>query len=86
MRARFDAVAGVPPKIAAQIVRFERLHAELGRWTLGELAARHGFSDQSHLAREVRRFAGESPLALARARRPTAFTVLGTPFSPVAQA
>ena len=77
VRARFDAVAGVPPKVAAQIIRFERLHAELERCSLGELAVRHGFADQSHLTREVQRFAGESPLALARARRPTAFTVLG---------
>ena len=78
VRARFDEVTGVPPKVAAQIIRFERLHAELGSRSLGALAARHGLSDQSHLTREVRRFAGETPLALARARRPTAFTLLGT--------
>ena len=78
VRARFDAVAGLPPKVAAQIIRFERLHAELERWSLADLGARHGFSDQSHLTRDVRRFAGESPLALTRARRPTVFTVLAT--------
>ena len=78
MRARFDEVTGVPPKVAAQVIRFERLHAELGSRSLGALAVRHGLSDQSHLTREVRRFAGETPLALARARRPTAFTLLGT--------
>lgn len=82
VRARFDAVAGLSPKVAAQIIRFERLHAELERWSLADLAARHGFSDQSHLTREVRRFAGEAPLALTRARRPTAFTVLARPPPP----
>ncbi|WP_434619488.1 helix-turn-helix transcriptional regulator [Arthrobacter sp. A5] len=69
---RFDDVTGISPKGVAQVIRFERIHAELERWSLAELAARHGLSDQSHFSREVRRYAGESPLALARAQRPTA--------------
>lgn len=75
---RFTVATGVSPKTAAQVIRFERIHAELSTRDLAELAARHGLSDQSHLSREVRRYAGESPLALARARRPTAFTAIGT--------
>lgn len=74
---RFLAVTGVTPKQAAQVVRFERIHADLERWSLSEVAARHGLADQSHLCREVRRYAGESPAALARANRPTAFTAMG---------
>lgn len=72
----FHEVTGMSPKAAAQVVRFERIHADLGRWDLAELAQRHGLADQSHLSREVRRYAGESPLALAREQRPTAFTAL----------
>lgn len=76
--ARFDDVVGVPPEVAAQISRCERLHAEPERGGPGELAARLGVSGQSHLAREVRRPAGGTPPALTRARRPTEFTVLRT--------
>lgn len=77
LRSAFEAVVGVPPKRAALLLRFERLHAELGSADLAELAIRHGLSDQSHLSREVQRFAGESPAELARAQRPTVFTALG---------
>ncbi|MDJ0356691.1 helix-turn-helix transcriptional regulator [Paenarthrobacter sp. PH39-S1] len=75
---RFGDVTGISPKGAAQVIRFERVHADLETESLGDLAARHGLSDQSHLSREVRRYAGESPLVLALARRPTAFTAIGT--------
>lgn len=77
VRSRFGQAVGVSPKSAAQVIRFEHAHAELASFRLDLLAARHGYADQSHLSREVRRFAGESPLALARARRPTAHTALG---------
>jgi AraC-like DNA-binding protein len=74
---RFRDQLGLTPKAMAGIVRFERASAELGTAPLAEIAARHGYADQSHLTREVMRYAGESPLALGRARRPTAHTALG---------
>lgn len=77
VRSRFTEVVGVSPKTAAQVLRFERVHAALKSSRLDQLAARHGFADQSHLTREVRRFSGDSPVELARARRPTAATALG---------
>lgn len=76
--ARFRDQVGVPPKTAATMIRFERASAELGTVPLAELAVRHGYADQSHLTREVARYAGEPPLELARAQRPTAHTALGT--------
>jgi AraC-like DNA-binding protein len=59
------------------VVRFERVNADLGSAPLAELAMKHGYADQSHLTREVTRYAGEPPLELARARRPTVHTALG---------
>lgn len=75
--ARFREQLGTAPKLAASVIRFERASAELGHKPLAELASRHGYADQSHLCREVMRFAGESPLSLSVARRPTAHTALG---------
>ena len=75
--ARFRDQIGLTPKAAAAVVRFERANAELGTAPLAELALRHGYADQSHLTREVARYAGEPPLELARAQRPTAHTALG---------
>lgn len=73
----FREETGLTPKEAAGVVRFERASADLGRIPLAEVAARHGYADQSHLAREVRRYAGETPGELAAARRPTPATALG---------
>jgi AraC-like DNA-binding protein len=75
---RFRDQVGLTPKAAAGVVRFERATAELGSRPLAELAAVHGYADQSHLVREVVRYAGEPPLALLAARRPTAYTALGS--------
>nr|QKW93667.1 AraC family transcriptional regulator [Vitiosangium cumulatum] len=52
---------GVAPKFYASLVRFDRLVQHLksgraGRWA--DLALELGYSDQAHLAREVRRFSG----------------------------
>lgn len=65
--ARFRDAVGMPPKRIARIVRFERLVAlveserELD-WA--SAAAKCGFADQAHLAREVREFSGLTPGAL----------------------
>ncbi|WP_176884197.1 AraC family transcriptional regulator [Nocardioides sp. YR527] len=74
----FQRAVGLTPKAAAGVVRFERAAADLGRLPIAEVAARHGYADQSHLTREAVRYAGEPPAALAAGRRPTAHTALGT--------
>lgn len=73
----FAEQIGLRPKQAAAVVRFECAAADLGRLPLAEIAARHGYADQSHLARDVARYAGETPSELAAARRPTPSTALG---------
>ncbi len=73
----FTQHVGLSPKQAADVVRFERAMADLGRLPLADLALRHGYADQSHLTRAVARHAGESPTQLAAARRPTAWSALG---------
>lgn len=58
---------GVPPKLYARIVRFMRLveHLRGGDETpLSHLAIDLGYSDQSHLNREVRAFSGLAPREL----------------------
>lgn len=74
---RFQTQIGLSPKATAGVVRFERVMADIGGRPLSELAAEHGYADQSHFTREVVRYSGESPLALLAARRPTAYTALG---------
>jgi AraC-like DNA-binding protein len=65
--------AGASPKLFAQLVRYERVLAQAradcdAAWA--DLALGHGYSDQAHLARELRRFTGQTPRAL-RARPST---------------
>ncbi len=55
---------GVGPKTLGRLGRFQRLLRELEegrspRWAA--IAARHGYFDQAHLARDFRRFAGLTP-------------------------
>lgn len=71
----FQAAVGLSPKRYALLVRFERLlalldHGPPSSWA--ERAARVGYADQAHLAREVRRFTGETPSGLLRIRQPFA--------------
>jgi len=71
--ARFHTQVGVTPKAAARLIRFERAARSLtSRKPLAEVAARHGYADQSHLTREFVRLAGHTPAAYAAApgRRP----------------
>nr|MCU0475710.1 helix-turn-helix transcriptional regulator [Anaerolineae bacterium] len=59
---RFRSVVGVPPKQYARIARFQRALGLLARPVpLTELALAAGFYDQSHLTREFRALAGQSP-------------------------
>ncbi|WP_244928762.1 helix-turn-helix transcriptional regulator [Nocardioides sp. W7] len=73
----FREEIGLTPKEVAGVVRFERAAADLGVLPQAEIAVRHGYADQSHLARDVRRYAGETPGELVAARRPTPSTALG---------
>lgn len=54
---------GLTPKHAARVIRFDRarraLHA--GAVTGAEVAAHHGYADQSHFVREFRALAGCAP-------------------------
>jgi AraC-like DNA-binding protein len=63
---RFRAEVGLRPKEAARVARFHRARRQLTAATrLADLAAAHGFSDQSHLVREFHAFAGCTPSDLA---------------------
>ncbi|WP_426756470.1 DUF6597 domain-containing transcriptional factor [Myxococcus sp. Y35] len=59
--------AGVPPKLLARVLRFQRAVSCLragGDVALSTLALDCGYADQAHLSREVRELAGVSPTAL----------------------
>jgi AraC-like DNA-binding protein len=65
--ARYRDTVGLPPKLVARIVRFERLAAHVGmdpelEWATA--ADMCGYFDQAHLAREVRELAGITPTEL----------------------
>jgi AraC-like DNA-binding protein len=65
--ARYRDTVGLPPKLVARIVRFERLTARLSSepsidWAAA--AAACGYFDQAHLAREVRELADLTPTEL----------------------
>jgi AraC-like DNA-binding protein len=51
---------GLPPKVLARVLRLRRLLADPCGVSLAILAQRHGFADQSHLAREVRALTGRT--------------------------
>ena len=79
---RFSEQIGITPKAAVGVVRFVNACADLGRLPLAEVATRHGYADQSHLTREVVRYAGEPPTALLAAQRPTPYTALDAATGP----
>jgi AraC-like DNA-binding protein len=65
LQRRFSAAVGYGPKMFQSVLRFQRLlylaSRSAGECGLADLAARSGYADQSHMNREVRRFAGKSP-------------------------
>jgi AraC-like DNA-binding protein len=63
----FEEHVGLAPKRYASLVRFDRVLRSLRAspsTALAELALNHGYADQSHLCRELRRFSGLTPRAL----------------------
>lgn len=73
LAARFREQVGLPPKVMARVLRFERAHALLlapARPPLAELAMRCGYADQAHLNREFRALAGCTPTQLLQAALP----------------
>ena len=62
--AQFTHELGVSPKVLARILRFGRVIRAVranGAADLADLATMAGYYDQSHLARDVRQFAGTTP-------------------------
>jgi AraC-like DNA-binding protein len=62
--ALFHDQVGVTPKLLARLVRFERVIREARAdvpTRFANLALAHGYFDQAHLARDVRRFTGLTP-------------------------
>jgi AraC-like DNA-binding protein len=70
---RFGERVGLSPRLFGRIVRFQRAFRHLGTDSGAAIAARCGYADQAHLVREVRRFAGQTPTALAAADGLSAF-------------
>jgi AraC-like DNA-binding protein len=66
LSARFRAQLGITPKRAARLMRFDHAARLLaaGHAAAG-VAAESGYVDQSHLHREVKSFAGLTPMAVA---------------------
>ncbi|MFE2414552.1 helix-turn-helix domain-containing protein [Kitasatospora sp. NPDC059408] len=73
LQERFRRETGLTPKAAARVIRFDRARHLLAGGApprLAELAARCGYFDQAHLAREFRALAGAAPSAWLAAEGP----------------
>jgi AraC-like DNA-binding protein len=69
LERRFQVSVGVSPKLLCRIVRFRAVFDCLQRrapWS--SIALDCGFYDQSHLIRDVKQFAGQSPTAFLAAQ------------------
>jgi AraC-like DNA-binding protein len=63
--SRFHSQIGLPPKRAAKLVRFDHaVHALVAGQNAAEVAADAGYTDQSHLHRDVAAFTGLTPAAV----------------------
>ncbi|MDQ3610033.1 MAG: helix-turn-helix domain-containing protein [Actinomycetota bacterium] len=71
---RFRRELGLPPKVVARVLRFERSRRVLerpGRPGLAEVAVACGYYDQAHLTRDWRELAGCTPTAWMAAELPS---------------
>ncbi len=59
----FERVVGLPPRSYLRLIRFRRTMADFAGpvTTLADQAARHGFADQAHMARDFRLLARTAP-------------------------
>jgi AraC-like DNA-binding protein len=73
LAAQFREWVGLPPKVLARILRFDRVvellrHEDPERWA--EVAYGCGYYDQAHFNRDFRQFAGATPTAFLASRLP----------------
>jgi AraC-like DNA-binding protein len=73
LERKFKQSSGHTVKDVSGLMRFEQARNRL--WNephanLAELAQALGYTDQSHLSREFKRYSGMTPAAFARKRRP----------------
>jgi AraC-like DNA-binding protein len=75
LTTRFREHVGCGPKAYARLVRFGLAEAALrrGEDNVARIAAACGYSDQAHLAREVRAFAGTTPGRMQAQAAPVTF-------------
>ncbi|MFF2554412.1 helix-turn-helix domain-containing protein [Nocardia sp. NPDC058058] len=65
--SRFHAQLGLTPKRAASLIRFDHaVHGLVAGRPPAEVAADNGYTDQSHLHREIRAFTGLTPATVIR--------------------
>lgn len=59
----FERIVGLPPRSYLRLIRFRRTMADFAAppTTLADQAARHGFADQAHMARDFRLLARTAP-------------------------
>jgi AraC-like DNA-binding protein len=72
---RFLERVGLSPRVFGRIVRFQQALGALQFEPGAQLAARLGYVDQAHLIKEIRRFSGTTPTALANADSLASFFV-----------
>jgi AraC-like DNA-binding protein len=66
--SRFRAQLGITPKRAARLVRFDHAaHLLAAGHAAAGVAAESGYADQSHLHRDAKAFAGQTPTSVATA-------------------
>lgn len=70
LRKRFKTKFGIGPKFWLQLNRFDAvLNSDIAGEGLASTAAAHGYTDQSHMTSEFRRFAGRPPQGYLSTRR-----------------
>lgn len=71
LRTRFTREVGIGPKRFTRILRLRSTLAEIGERPGAEIAAASGYSDQSHMVADFRRFMRVTPHSYAAGDLPT---------------